>query len=62
VKKAMAFGLGARGLRSICEAIVLDAMYELPSKNEVGKLLIDRSYAEEKLSQSDDFATFQMAS
>lgn len=62
VEKAMEFGLGARGLRSICEAIVLDAMYELPSKSEVGKLLIDRSYAEEKLSQSDDFAAMRIAS
>jgi ATP-dependent Clp protease ATP-binding subunit ClpX len=34
VEKALDFKLGARGLRSICEAILTDAMYELPSKNE----------------------------
>lgn len=34
VTKAIEFKLGARGLRSICEAILNDAMYELPSKNE----------------------------
>ena len=34
VEKALEFKLGARGLRSICEAILNDAMYELPSKKE----------------------------
>jgi len=34
VEKALEFQLGARGLRSICEAILNDAMYDLPSKNE----------------------------
>ncbi|MBK8806896.1 MAG: ATP-dependent Clp protease ATP-binding subunit ClpX [Bacteroidales bacterium] len=34
VDKAIEFQLGARGLRSICEAIMLDAMYEAPSGNE----------------------------
>jgi ATP-dependent Clp protease ATP-binding subunit ClpX len=34
VTKAIEFKLGARGLRSICEAILTDAMYELPSGNE----------------------------
>jgi ATP-dependent Clp protease ATP-binding subunit ClpX len=34
VEKALEFKLGARGLRSICEAILTDAMYELPSKKE----------------------------
>jgi len=34
VSKAIEFKLGARGLRSICEAILTDAMYELPSKHE----------------------------
>ena len=31
VDKAIEFKLGARGLRSICEAIMIDAMYEIPS-------------------------------
>jgi ATP-dependent Clp protease ATP-binding subunit ClpX len=34
VSQADNFGLGARGLRSICEAIMVDAMFELPSSNE----------------------------
>jgi ATP-dependent Clp protease ATP-binding subunit ClpX len=34
VEKAMEYKLGARGLRSICEAIMLDAMYEMPSMEE----------------------------
>jgi len=51
VEKAMEFNLGARGLRSICEAILIDAMFELPSQNEKA-ITITRSYAENKLSNS----------
>ncbi|MGB0917221.1 MAG: ATP-dependent Clp protease ATP-binding subunit ClpX [Flavobacteriales bacterium] len=51
VEKATEFNLGARGLRSICEAILIDAMFDLPS-SDVKKLTITRSYAEEKLSKS----------
>lgn len=48
VDKAMEFKLGARGLRSICEAIMLDAMYEVPSKsNNAKKLTITLKYAKE---------------
>jgi ATP-dependent Clp protease ATP-binding subunit ClpX len=50
--KAPEFNLGARGLRSICEAIMTDAMFELPSTPDVRKLLIDADYALEKLSRS----------
>jgi len=50
--KALEFNLGARGLRSICEAIMTDAMFELPSTPEVRKLLVDAEYAQEKLSRS----------
>ncbi len=51
--KALEFKLGARGLRSICEAILTDAMFEMPSKRgEVKSLLIDKAYAEGKLSKS----------
>jgi ATP-dependent Clp protease ATP-binding subunit ClpX len=48
VDKAIEFKLGARGLRSICEAIMLDAMFEMPSieKNEL-EITID--YASHKL-------------
>ena len=52
VEKAMEFKLGARGLRSICEAIITDAMFELPSQNEVKELIIDQSYAQEKFEKS----------
>lgn len=52
VEKAMEYKLGARGLRSVCEAIINDAMFELPSDKTVDKLVINRSYAEEKFSKS----------
>ena len=44
VDKAILFNLGARGLRSICEAIMVDAMFEYPSKN-VTKLHITKEFA-----------------
>jgi len=52
VEKAVEFKLGARGLRSICEAIINDAMFELPSDKNSDKLVINRAYAEEKFSGS----------
>lgn len=52
VDKAVEFRLGARGLRSICEAIVTDAMFELPSEENVDKLVITKAYAEKKISKS----------
>lgn len=52
VSKAVDFKLGARGLRSICEAIVTDAMFELPSKDSVDNLVITKAYAEKKFSKS----------
>lgn len=51
-EKALEFKLGARGLRSICEAIMTDAMFELPSRRDVKQLMITREYALEKLSHS----------
>ncbi|PXY00811.1 ATP-dependent Clp protease ATP-binding subunit ClpX [Marinifilum breve] len=48
VDKAVEFKLGARGLRSICEAIMMDAMFELPSGDDK-KISIDSKYASEKL-------------
>ena len=42
-KKAMNRKTGARGLRSILEAVLLDTMYELPSKEGVSKVVIDES-------------------
>ena len=51
VEKAVEFKLGARGLRSIVETIMMDAMYETPSSTKK-KLHITRSYAEKKLEKA----------
>lgn len=51
VEKAIDFKLGARGLRSICEAILTDAMYELPSKKEK-EFRVELSYAKAQFSKS----------
>lgn len=51
VDKSIEFKLGARGLRSILEAILNDAMFDMPSSNEK-ELHIDIEYAKEKLSKS----------
>jgi len=54
VDKAMDFKLGARGLRSICEAIMIDAMFEVPSaKQNIKELYITVDYASEKFAKSD---------
>jgi ATP-dependent Clp protease ATP-binding subunit ClpX len=53
VEKATEHKLGARGLRSILEAILTDAMFELPSKGKTTALKISRKYAEEKFSKSN---------
>lgn len=52
VEKAIEFKLGARGLRSICEAIITDAMFEFPSTKDVKSFRITRDYAAEKLEKS----------
>jgi ATP-dependent Clp protease ATP-binding subunit ClpX len=49
VDKAIEYKLGARGLRSLCEAIFTDAMFELPSSEET-EFKVTKPYAEEKLS------------
>ncbi len=52
-EKALEYKLGARGLRSICEAIMTDAMFELPSKRKkTKKFMVTLDYAREKLSKS----------
>lgn len=51
VEKAIDFKLGARGLRSICEAILTDAMYELPSKKEK-EFRVEIGYAKAQFSKS----------
>jgi ATP-dependent Clp protease ATP-binding subunit ClpX len=52
VEKAVEFKLGARGLRSICEAIITDAMFEIPSQTDAQSLEISKNYAEEKFEKS----------
>lgn len=52
VDKAMEYKLGARGLRSICEAIMTDAMFELPSDKSITKFTIDLDYARNKFEHS----------
>ncbi len=51
VDKAMEFNLGARGLRSICEAIMTDAMYEMPSETGVNVFNVDLAYVESKMGE-----------
>ena len=52
VEKAIDFGLGARGLRSICEAIMLEAMFEFPSDETKKELRISASYVKDQLSKT----------
>ncbi len=59
VQKAMEFGLGARGLRSICEAILTDAMFELPGSNKKS-LHVNLEYATQQFSKSK-IATLKVA-
>lgn len=51
VEKALEYKLGARGLRSLCEAILTDAMYELPSSDDK-HLQVTKEYAENSLSKN----------
>lgn len=50
VDKALEFQLGARGLRSICEAIMTDLMFEVPSQKKKS-ITITKAYAEEKMNR-----------
>lgn len=51
VDKAVEYKLGARGLRSLCEAILTDAMFELPSTDQE-EFVVTREYAESKLTKT----------
>ena len=51
VDKAVEFKLGARGLRSIVEGVMMDAMFEVPSDN-VKKFNVTREYVEKQLAKS----------
>ncbi|UOQ65094.1 ATP-dependent Clp protease ATP-binding subunit ClpX [Hymenobacter volaticus] len=52
VVKADEYRLGARGLRSICEGIMTDAMFDMPSEVDAKELIIDLDYARSKFEQS----------
>jgi ATP-dependent Clp protease ATP-binding subunit ClpX len=60
VDRAVEYNLGARGLRSICEAIITDAMYEVPSDESVKELTIDAKYARGQFDKSK-FKKLQVA-
>jgi ATP-dependent Clp protease ATP-binding subunit ClpX len=53
VSKALEFRLGARGLRSICEAIMTDAMFELPSEIGVAEFTVTKEFVDEKLEKTN---------
>lgn len=52
VEKAMEFKLGARGLRSICEAIMVDMMFDTPSDTSIKEINVTLRYAKDKLKKS----------
>ena len=53
VEKALECKLGARGLRSICEAIMTDAMFDIPSDGKIKDFKVTLSYAKEKFGKSE---------
>jgi len=52
VDKAVEFKLGARGLRSICEAVMMDSMFDLPSQ-ENNEIIITKKYVRNKIDKQD---------
>ncbi|MDW7690255.1 ATP-dependent Clp protease ATP-binding subunit ClpX [Flammeovirgaceae bacterium SG7u.111] len=61
VEKAMEYSLGARGLRSICEAIMLEPMFEMPSNVRVKELVIDREFAAKNFERSAQAKNLKVA-
>jgi ATP-dependent Clp protease ATP-binding subunit ClpX len=53
---ALDYELGARGLRSICEAIMNDLMFELPSRKDIKEFTITLEFARERISKAKIFA------
>lgn len=53
VDKAVEFKLGARGLRTICEAIMTDAMFDIPSDKQIKEFKITLRYAKEKMKKAN---------
>ena len=52
VDKAVEFKLGARGLRSICEAIMMDTMFDLPSQSDCRSFRVTLPYARSKVEKA----------
>jgi ATP-dependent Clp protease ATP-binding subunit ClpX len=52
VEQAMQYKLGARGLRSIMEAIMTDAMFEIPSQTDLKEFKVDLAYAKSKFERT----------
>lgn len=53
VEKAVENDLGARGLRTICESILTEAMFELPSQENVKEFILDKKYAQKRFNSSE---------
>ena len=60
VAKADEYKLGARGLRSICEAIMIDAMYDVPTSNEK-EFVVTLDYAKKKIEGANFFELKQVS-
>ncbi len=52
VDKAVEFNLGARGIRTICETIMIDTMFDAPSKNKK-HITINLGFAKEKIEKAN---------
>lgn len=52
VDKALEYKLGARGLRTICEIVFTEAMYDLPSEKDVKAFTLNKAYVESKINKS----------
>ena len=52
VDKAIEYKIGARGLRSICETVMTDAMFDLPSK-DIKEFTVSLKYAKSRLEKAD---------
>ena len=52
VQKAVQYKLGGRGLRAICEMILTDAMFEMPSEKHDGTFHLDLEYARQMVEHS----------
>ncbi|MCQ2335443.1 MAG: AAA family ATPase, partial [Paludibacteraceae bacterium] len=52
VEKALEYKLGARGLRGLCETIMMDVMFEVPS-SDTSEFVVDKGFAEQQISKAD---------